>query len=349
MKKLVYFVVMLLISTALLHSQELDSDENPVIETEEREYKPFPKDSAIWVVQEYSYQSGKPGRPSHQFMYGLVGDTIINEKKYSKLYLLNDSTLNIDHNDFYVGGFREENQKVWFLVHDSRGIGNPYGLPYTDEYILYDFSKEKGDRFTRNNVLYYKCNDYGLSVYDYVGMIEEGYGVIDTEVLNVEYTLYGKELHVRHYESNAINHNVIWIEGIGSNTGLFWEIYSFPICYIPYFKLACFKQGDEVIYNDNEFGDCFCDGKPPKGQSVSDIEIPSITILPNKNNSTINIISGKVPLSFEILNLQGQTALQENILYHPQSISYQGLSKGIYIYKISDNKQVIQTGKLVLE
>ena len=305
-----------------------------VIQPAPAEDKVFPESDAIWNVQ-VTHWTG--AATDIRYIYGLSGDTIINNKKYNKLYLLNDTTLHIDHNDTYVGGIREENKQVWFQIHDyDDGWGHQKRF---EEYVLYDFSREEGDEFTRNNVLLFLGNYGELEVHTFD---EE----IVTKIIKMEETTQGKHFYVNYHPSYE-TFDAVWMEGIGSTNGIVWDQFIFAMSDTRSLKLACFKQGDEVIYLDNEFGGCFCER--PSGDAIDFPESHSVLVFADKESASIKVVANKLQLSFELLNLQGQMLLQEKINSHPQSISYDGLPKGLYIYRITDNGKIIQTGKLIPE
>ncbi len=68
----------------------------------------FPDSNAIWNVNIVG--SG----PTEEILYGLKGDTLINDTLYNKLYTLSDTTLSDENLKNYIGGFRMEGQKVLF-------------------------------------------------------------------------------------------------------------------------------------------------------------------------------------------------------------------------------------------
>ena len=88
------------------------------------------------------------------YTYYLEGDTIMNEKKYSKLYV-KDIQNNIDYG--YVGGIRVEGEKVYFDPTDfdkntlhmiTAGMSHIFeGEGVFDEFCLYDFSLNEEDEF----------------------------------------------------------------------------------------------------------------------------------------------------------------------------------------------------------
>ena len=64
----------------------------------------FPTSNAIW----------NESVEGHYSTYGLLGDTIINDVLYSKLYEFSDTLLSEVNIKNYIGAFRNEGKKVWF-------------------------------------------------------------------------------------------------------------------------------------------------------------------------------------------------------------------------------------------
>ncbi|MCC8145916.1 MAG: hypothetical protein LIO93_05645, partial [Bacteroidales bacterium] len=250
------------------------------------EDKVFPESDAIWNVH---VRDGG----FRQCIYGLSGDTVIDNKRYSKLYLLNDTILPAGPDDFYLGGLREENKQVWFLTWEHNNRLSPFSY---EEYILYDFSKEEGDTFIRNNVLCFS-NNTNLEIAD---VFDE----ITTKVNKVEHISLGKQMHVEFSPKWGVQTNkTVWVEGIGSLNGILWDHCMFPMSVMDAeTKLACFKQGDEVIYNNNEFGSCFCD---TPDVSIDSPSVPSVLVYADATNQSLVVISGKLPLRMEIIGLDG--------------------------------------------
>jgi len=293
----------------------------------------FPTSDAIWNIQLYT-----DGYYATEYKYGLFGDTIINSKQYSKLYLLNDTLLHIDENDIYIGGFRQENKKVWFLLND-------YGYYDYEEYILYDFGKNIGETVEWTNPLVY------MGAY-YTGGEPGVYGYYDEkiirEVLDVEESGYGRIFHLSDYFLWGTDVNSKWIEGIGSTIGLFWDFMVYPMGYNSIrYKLACMKLGDEWVYLDNgECDYCFIEQEP------RNIEVPhgeTCFIFSNYLTKQIEIHTSSLMqnYTFELLNLQGQVIQTEKITSAHHFFSYAG-RQGVFLYRIVENGRVMQTGKLIL-
>ena len=103
-----------------------------------QEYYPFPESNAIW--NQYRVHVEHPQLLQGITRYGLIGDTIINDKLYSKVYdIEDDSCLNIN-NATYFGAIREEEKKIYALI--------AYGQE--EEILLYDFNVEVGDTVISN-------------------------------------------------------------------------------------------------------------------------------------------------------------------------------------------------------
>lgn len=282
------------------------------------EDKVFPTSDAIWNVHLY-----KNGYYKHEIFYGLVGDTIVNDMTYNKLYSLPDTIL-IENEYGYLGGIRQEGKQVWFLP----------GWVEWDEFLLYDFSKETGDWVEHGAVPYF----LGPQIYD---------ANYRTRIYNVEDSKWGKKLLISQYGERY------WIEGIGDTEGFFSDIIPLPLDFNNYsYRLACLKQGDELVYLNNERCEtCFCLVEDKDVNSINDVEeeMP-VFILVNKLNKTIQVSADTYSnLDFILLNLQGQTIKEEKLSSTGGYVKYATINPGVYIYQITEKGKIIQTGKLILE
>jgi hypothetical protein len=293
----------------------------------------FPESDAIWNIQVFSN-----GDWDTEYRYGLSGDTIINDKKYNKMYFLNDTLLNINE-DFYVGGIREENKQVWFQIRP-----NFWGYDI-DEYVLYDFSKEEGDVIEIHEIPLVKYFVPTLFEYDRVEYARK--------IMKIEETPIGKTFHVMFSITTDFfsGDESQWIEGIGSLHGLFWEHHDRSLT-SPYieFKLACLKLGNEIKYlNNSECNSCFC-LRNTDSKSLSNLAEKRFSVINNQQTSFIEIVMNQIYslCYFELINLQGQVLTREKISSIPQLIPYNAFDKGLYFYRISGENGIFQTGKIVL-
>jgi len=284
----------------------------------------FPESDAIWNIQ----IDGK------EYYYGLSGDTIIDSKSYNKLYLLNDTTLNIDMGDMYIGGLREEEKQVWFIPHE---MYDPYKRDYfqLNEYILYDFSKDVGETISLKVPLFQPGD---MLLIDFHGLHDFFLTVVKIEDSDIGKTFYLDS-----------ENGTKWVEGIGSiSNGILWDFYVLPTCCgsRPTVKLACFKHKGNIKYLNNDCGSCFCN-QDDVGIS-NDTKLVSFVFY-NRRMSSIQIYTNSKFMysTFELFNIQGNKIIQENISTTQTSIAINNM-QGVYIYRISTPEGEVQIGKIIL-
>jgi hypothetical protein len=285
----------------------------------------FPESDAIWNIQ----------INEKEYYYGLSGDTIVNDTIYNKLYLLNDTTLNIGTEDEYIGGFRQEGKKVWFHPHLPVDWNSEY-LQYPHETLLYDFSKKEGDTIWHNIVP--NLNIYYWSVADSISASIISF--IDEET---------KTYHTQQYTVaqdgvfSGTGRNDIWEEGIGSTQGLFWFLSQKSLSGFPEFHLACFKQGTDVKYIDNPT----CNSCFSYTTEISEINVAPIEVI---EENKIICIKGELsvfPCLFKLFTPLGQLLFEKEVQSNNEVISVKQI-KGILLYQIQKNHKIIKSGKLSL-
>ncbi|MFV0467866.1 MAG: hypothetical protein ACK5MK_02940 [Dysgonomonas sp.] len=293
----------------------------------------FPTSDAIWVIHLYYYEGG-------QFIYGLQGDTIINEKIYQRLYLLNDSTLNIDSGDIYVAGIRQADKKVWVQPADKKD-----GTQF-EEFLMYDFSQTEDARI-----------DFGkrplMGLYNFCPTFE----CVDTASLNnsVKGSIYsdipmGSVIYVSYDDSGSGDE---WVYGIGSLRG---GLYYFP----PRFlsgeggeilgsELICMKKGNEVKYLKE--GCCSCFKTQYNSVNSDEIEKNNISVIYDATSHKLDISSEEImrfPLLFELITINGNILQKEIITEEKNSVAINQPLSGVYLYRISGSN-VNQNGKLLIK
>ena len=190
-------------------------------------YKPFPDSNAIWSVS--------------NMKFAVLGDTVINTKNYKKYYMQYDSInfiFNIN-NAHYISALREENKKIFVIPKDSE-----------NELLLYKFDVNQGDTithcsynpfltYTQNNISQYKSIVESIDSIQIDNIYRKRYKLINNSSLPATYTEY-------------------WIEGMGSNTGLFFPgLYNHLFPDGPIHKLLCFSYNQTIIYQLNYELNCF--------------------------------------------------------------------------------------------
>lgn len=207
-----------------------------------QQYTPFPTNNAEWNIK-FSSENQIPIRSTVLLKYRLIGDTIIDNKQYSKLYSVIDETTNYN---VLKGFMREQDKKIYYLEHRSSSY--PYIKSLTNqtkncirqklneiadggEFILYDFdNKQIGD--TLFNYMYSQP-----AIIEY----------IDSVLVQNSYRT--------RYRIPSMHGFDYVIEGIGSvREGLFGAFTSVPTCggYVDW-QFVSFASGNQYIYLNPAF------------------------------------------------------------------------------------------------
>ena len=193
--RLFFFTMLIVIPNISIYAQDTEDITLPDV---------FPTEDAVWIIEEKITTERSWANPETglwydiyytYYTYYLEGDTIMNDKKYSKLYV-KDIQNNIDYG--YVGGIRVEGEKVYFDPVDfdyetldviTGGMSHMFEEEGVfNEFCLYDFSLDKGDEFITGTFL----DDTGSP--------------------------YCTPIEMYNWGNNDIQER--WIEGIGSIEGL---------------------------------------------------------------------------------------------------------------------------------
>ncbi len=261
------------------------------------------------------------GKFYKNYNYKIGSDTLINNKVYAKVIETTIGNHDSVPYSYIIGFLREEenHKKVYSL------------LSYLDdstEVLLYDFTIKKDSIFNSSYERLYHLPD-GDEIIKYT--------FYSSQVIDIDSVLYQeiKRLRIKFLDFRAnliddipIQDTVEWIEGIGSNKGLLNYPYGD-------FNLLCFKQNDELIYN-NKFGlDCNYSGPVNK---IKLYELKEISIYPNpiKKGETLNICSSSLINSVLIYKVSGELVGQ----FFPKNTQCQihlnNLKYGFYVMK-ADN------------
>jgi len=268
----------------------------------------FPTSNAIW-------NESVEGRSRY---YGLLGDTIINEKLYSKLYQFSDTVLLYDKIKGYVGALRNEVQKVFF---------KPGYTPYP-EILLYDFGAKVGDTVWHNAKMVYDeyYHDYYI---EYCS---------DNDCYSVIYEITDDRTYYT-YSPIPMWDIGVWKEGIGSDNGLLLSIgVSFPMCMsFNDFNLNCFKHNDTVKYLWNpKCNQCFC----PTVNMKEHLDYDFINVFPNPNIGNFRIKCSNFRIDdieiFDIIGTKLEAKSMMQIAEDEIIIDISHLQSGMYFLKIEN-------------
>lgn len=261
-----------------------------------QEYFPFPVSEARW--NQYIVHVGGSPYVEYKYRLGMIGDTLINSKLYSKVYRLDSESLDL-LNAVYVGAIREENKKIYTIIEEQGET----------EILLYDFDVVVGDIITSNTSF--------------------GYFTEPLEVLSIETIVLLDGTSRKKYNIGPD----FWIEGLGSTSGLFAPITDQPTNYTsPWLK--CFNHNETDVFISDYMAElscesCFCILDTPSLDSSQNIKV-----YPNPFDNELFYEKGnKEPCDIIIYNSKGLTIRKFND--HSFSSIYLGdLPKGIFLIQI---------------
>lgn len=279
-----------------------------------QDYIPFPTEYAKWNV--LSHNTNGTAESITNYSYTLEGDTILNNKNYKKIYLQEENTA-----PFYFGGLREDSLKnIYFF---PRNVEDQFAIQFpsnTTEHLLYTFDSL------------------------YVGMDLSINSTFSTfSVGGIDTIIIGNSFHKRYQiDGFSIDGNYLvggdyWIEGIGSDKGLF---YPFGREFEWAFRTTCFSDTLTTYHIANSIpagwvvGQDSCQFEIPV--NIKDIRTNSISIFPNPVKNEL-LIKGKSTLkntSISIVNLQGQQIFTTRIDQEELRIDVSFLKKGIYFLQV---------------
>lgn len=267
-------------------------------------YVPFPKDSAEWVVQWHDFFSNVWG----DVIYKMIGDTIVNGKKYSKVYFSTQVDYFENNGNIIYCLLREDSLKKIYIKF------NPPEYLDTAEFVLYDFNHTIGDTIKvkcKTNIVDSNFN----SIREYV--------ITDTST-----AMFFDNIKRKVFEVKSYDYIGYWIEGIGDNT------HPFPCELFDYFgsfwnfELECFYQKDTFL-----FGLCNTIGiaEPEKENIMLDI-------FPTPAFDNVNIKFAKDgEYSITLFDPYGKKILKEKIS-GDDFLLKKTFENGVYIIIIEDIK-----------
>ncbi len=314
MKRIAKIISRLVLLTLLI----LTSNISIYAQTEENITLPevFPTEDAVWVIEVETQAERSWANPETglwydiyytYYTYYLEGDTIMNDKKYSKLYV-KDIQNNIDYG--YVGGIRVEGEKVYIdpvdfdyetlnyvtggrariffgVEEDEEGV--------FDEFCLYDFSLNEEDEFITVS-------------------IAEGIGTpyCTPFEFNIDWGSYIQEE---------------WIKGIGSKFGLWYDRIAYMTglssSYAIY-SLHSFHYKGKQFYPAEESGISESIADTPKAKAYASNGVLYVENAEGITSVEVYDATGKVITS---VNANGATSAQVVL---PSTI------RGVLIVKVND-------------
>ncbi len=297
----------------------------PFLASSQQPY-PLVKEGGVWreaIVKSVN-------SPNHfelsKIQYSIMGDTIINNNSYHKMYSMDyDSLIN---NLQYMGAIREDSmQRVFALLIPNSPIFPNDIINDSIETLIYDFNLMLGDTF-------------------FVKGISDSIQIVN----NIDSVQIAGLWRKRISFSSAGISTRIWIEGIGDMKGLFFPaLFEFENRN----TLTCYEDS-EIFWTNPKLlqhgTSCFSVGIKPK---ISKSNF-SIKVYPNPASTSLYFDFEKTynhKMLLEIYDMLGQRIYAISISKNENNIniSLEGLNKGIYFYKWTSNNKIIGTGKFIKE
>lgn len=262
------------------------------------------------AIHDESFSPEHPHPTWYTYILKTIGDTIINDLNYKKIYKSCDS-LFLDYS--YFANIRFDSGMVYM---------NTYGNSQND-FLLYDFNLKKNDTTTIYRVFTSLVHQY-LTTVDSVKEIE-----VNNKIL--------KKIFVT-YSFYDMKENDIWIEGIGSvNHGLLNEsCFGGTGCYITSY-LLCYKEDGKLLLQDTSFNTCFYQTVTSKINNVnfsSQCKIyPSLLTA----NTKVSIESNNLINRIKIFDLQGEIVYYKKLRSLNYKLDLNYLKNGFYLILVNDN------------
>lgn len=250
-------------------------------------------------------------------------DTVIESEAYKKLYWFQDSVFNSSTAEC-IGGLRENSQKQVFYKGklDNNGEAWYYGM-------ICDFSLSIGDKFIFPPWQWISDSSIYLTVID-----------IDTvEINNIKRRQFTMGMNDLGYEVCK------FIEGVGNNLGLLFDITMRFVTGGGHGKLLCYEHNGELQYMADDITNC---SNPFVGLDDISHEDDSITLYPNPAKEDINFSCSFMIKDIEIYDIMGRRVYQKEVKDYSKTINISSFAKGSYIAKLN-TEQGLVSKKFIVE
>jgi hypothetical protein len=283
-----------------------------------QDYIPLLDENKVWSV-------------AHE-KHVLIGDTVINEITYHKLYFHNFLEELTPDSLVYIAAMREDtiNRKVYYIWKN-----------FDSEKLLYDFALQVGDTFRTNPSF---ANYDGPHPYS-------SYTSQDYYVIGVTDSLFDgvsrRVIALSAYPSDNTTLRRDWfIEGVGSIFGVIYAGYEMIMDgYNPF--LLCVHQNETLVHQVHEL----LFGQPVNGcyltpeVSVSEIDnrYNDLYIYPSVFDNTINIRSSEPITEVLISDINGRVVYQNKRSENASEITLNTLDwiSGLYIVRAGNSQHFV--------
>ncbi|MCO5267485.1 MAG: T9SS type A sorting domain-containing protein [Brumimicrobium sp.] len=287
----------------------------------------FENTNSQWFVAR-NFINANQENPSHlgvkTWIHSTIGDTIIDNSNWLKLYSSQDSLF---QNNILSSGFlRSEGSKVYYKSDAT-----------SQSHLIYDFSLDVGD-----STLYTISVAFDtIPSWIYVNQI-------DTIDINGEpyRRFHFTEPDIPYQPFNIIKE--VWIEGIGSVHGPLSPMYPMPLGleWGQRIDLTCSFSNETHYYHfASYYTECFVYDV----LDVKNLQKELVKIYPNPAKDFLTISNMQNDdMDVEITNNLGQTILNTKINSNQYKVDIRNLKNGVYFLKLKQG-DTIQISKIIKE
>lgn len=311
-------------------------------------YVPFPTENAYWTSAHCEY--GPTEYRSGIVKTGVFGDTIINGKKYHKMYLQTkfvhegkcttcDFMFDPDSASYFLA-YRERNRRIYVVPTAYNADGR--------EYLVYDFTTHKiGDTVKTYPMEFFYAPGQIQSV---VSENKKAYPVKSIETVTMTDGSQRKKYVFDPFQLES------WIEGIGSTKFLnpFFQVTDIGD------KLLCFSSNGVHLTNSDTGHNCdletyTCELTTPpfnglsKTNAVAEPEGEELTAYPNPVADNLQLNGLPPNGTIQIINMLGVEVLSIKSLSEKETADVSGLHSGMYILQVCDADGNCKMKRLIKE
>ena len=253
-------------------------------------------------------------------------DTLINDKTYQKVVSDTTYPLTEEQKKGFLGYIREDTltKRVYYTVLDTSEA--PFYFEENEERLLYDFSIEVGD--TVEVLATLECE-------------VSGDGKSPLEVIKIDSIELINGAKRKRWILENINNGrrVSWIEGVGSQFGLYMSSCSFTVMHHYEYSLLCYYENEEHLYIEE--GQDTCAVFETSNVNNYSLSESKFQLYPNPASQKVNVSidspNSNTPVQYTLLDVTGKTVLEGTL--ENNTIDVSTINAGYYSVIIELNQQ----------
>lgn len=264
-------------------------------------------------------------------------DTLINGEIYQKVVSDTIHPLTPEQAKGFLGYIREDftTKKVYYTILDTNVL--PFYFEEDEERLLYDFSLELGDTIEVMNT--YECPP-----------IEEGFvslKVVEIDSIQLLDNSKRKRWHLQGLNNGEI---VRWIEGIGSEFGLYMSSCPYTAMHWYTYSLLCYYEDDTQLYQEEGENTCSFFWTSNIEEYAQNNSLFKAYPNPNQGEFEVKLKEAKEIKNIEVFGADGKrlTFKSTNSNSSSATIQIKDPTKGVYWIKVTTQNGDYHTTKFVI-